>query len=218
VLDNVTWFRQSAMRLRTDDLVVYIDPWGTSEDDEPGDVILLTHAHDDHFQPGEIDHLRKGSTKVAAPHDVANELSGAVTAVAPGQSHELGGVRFQTVPAYNAVEHRLDKHPKANGWVGYVLTLAGSTYYHSGDTDALPELEAITTDVAMVCIGGDPFTMGPPEAGGLVRAMKPRLAVPMHYGFIVGSPAFATEFRREADPILVEELRPTNDFEIDQTG
>lgn len=215
MLQNITWFRQAAMRVQANDLVVYIDPWGTSGDDEPADVILLTHAHDDHFRPEEIDRLTKDSTKIAAPRDVANELSGAVTAVSPGQSHELGDARVQTVPAYNIVEHRLDKHPRAKGWVGYLLTLGGSTYYHSGDTDALPELEEIESDVAMVCIGGDPFTMGPSEAAGLVRAMTPGMAVPMHYGFVVGSPGNAQEFRREADPIPVAELRPTNDFELD---
>lgn len=187
---------------------------GTSEDDEPADLILITHAHDDHFRPEEIDRLRKDSTRIVAPRDVANELSGAVTAVAPGQSHEVGGVRFHTVPAYNTVEHRLDNHPKANGWVGYVVTLGEIAYYHSGDTDALPELQDIEADVAMVCIGGDPFTMGPSEAGGLVRELAPRVAVPMHYGFIVGSPGYAREFQREADPIRVEELRATNAFEL----
>jgi L-ascorbate metabolism protein UlaG (beta-lactamase superfamily) len=214
VLDNITWFRQSAMRLRTDGLVVYIDPWGTSEDEEPADVILLTHAHDDHFRPEEIDRLTKDSTKIAAPSDVANELSGAVTAVSPGETHDIGGVRVRTVPAYNTVEHRLERHPRAKGWVGYVVSLGGSTYYHSGDTDALPELEEIVTDVAMVCIGGDPFTMGPLEAGGLVRTMAPEVAVPMHYGFRVGTARDAQEFRREADPIQVVELRPTNAFEL----
>jgi L-ascorbate metabolism protein UlaG (beta-lactamase superfamily) len=214
VLENVTWFRQSAMRFRTGGLVVYIDPWGTGDDDEPADLILLTHAHSDHFRPEEIDRLRKNSTKIVAPRDVANELSGAVTAVAPGQSHTVGGVRFQTVPAYNTVEHRLDKHPKANGWVGYVMTFGESTYYHSGDTDALAELQEIVTDVAMVCVGGDPFTMGPSEAGSLVRAMTPRVAIPMHYGFVVGPRGYAQEFRREADPIQVEELRPKNPFEV----
>jgi L-ascorbate metabolism protein UlaG (beta-lactamase superfamily) len=214
VLEQVTWFRQSAMRLRADGLTVYIDPWGTSGEEEPADLILITHAHDDHFQPEEIDRLRAGSTEVAAPRDVANELSGDVTAVAPGESHEAAGVRFHTVPAYNIVEHRLGKHPRANGWVGYVVEIGGSTYYHSGDTDALPELEEIRTDVAMVCIGGDPFTMGPAEAGGLVKAMGPRVAVPMHYGFVVGSPRQAEEFRREAAPVRVDELKPTNGFEM----
>src|SRR5215212_7451015 len=99
VLDNITWFRQSAMRLRSDGHVVYIDPWGTSEDDEPADLILLTHAHDDHFRPEEIEHLTKDSTKIVAPRDVADELSGPVTAVSPGEAHDVGGVRIRTVPA-----------------------------------------------------------------------------------------------------------------------
>ena len=184
MLDNITWFRQSAMRIRTDGLVVYVDPWGTSEDDEPADLILLTHAHDDHFRPEEIDRLTKGSTKIAAPRDVANELSGAVTAVSPGETHDIGGVRIRTVPAYNTVEHRLERHPRAKGWVGYVVSLGGSTYYHSGDTDALPELEEIVTDVAMVCIGGDPFTMGaiggrgPGEGDGAGSGRPDALRVP----------------------------------------
>lgn len=214
VLEHITWFRQSAMRFAVAGLTVYVDPVGTSEDDDPADLILITHAHDDHFRPEEIDRLRKGSTKIVAPRDVANELSGAVTPVAPGQSHELAGVQLLTVPAYNTVERRLDRHPQSKRWVGYVFAFEGSTYYHSGDTDHLPELEEIEADVAMVCIGGDPFTMGPSEAGNLVKAMKPRTAISMHFGYIAGPPANAEEFRRAADPIPVNELRPTNPFEL----
>jgi L-ascorbate metabolism protein UlaG (beta-lactamase superfamily) len=212
MLERFTWFRQSAMRYQADGLTVYIDPWGTAEDEPPADLILITHAHEDHLQPDEIARLRTATTKVFAPPDVAKEISGAVTAVAPGESHEAAGVHFETVPAYNIVEDRLDKHPKANRWVGYVLELEGSTYYHAGDTDALPELESLTTQVAMVPIGGT-YTMDAEEAGGLVRAMSPRLAVPMHYGFRVGSPGDADRFRAAAAPVAVETLTPTNPFE-----
>lgn len=201
------------MRYVGDGLTLYIDPWGTTPQDEKADLILITHAHSDHLQPGEIERLSTAGTKLVAPRDVAKELTGDVTAVAPGEAHEIGGVRFETVPAYNVVEHRLDKHPKANDWVGYVLELGGRRYYHSGDTDALPELASISTDVAMVCIGGDPFTMGHEEAAGLVKAMRPRLAVPMHYGFRVGSPSFADRFREEAQPVPVEIMTPRNPFE-----
>lgn len=213
MLERFTWFRQSAFRYRGDGLTVYLDPWGTTPEDATADLILITHAHDDHLQPAEIERLSTAGTKLVAPHDVARELSGDVTAVAPGETHEVAGVRFETVPAYNNVEHRLDKHPKANNWVGYVLELEGRRYYHSGDTDALPELEGLSTDVAMVCVGGDPFTMGPEEAGGLVKAMRPGLAVPMHFGFRVGSRSFGDRFRREADPVPVQVLEPTNPFE-----
>ena len=212
MLERITWFRQAAIRYAGEGLTLYIDPWGTSPDDPKADLILITHAHFDHVQPGEIQRLSGPETKLVAPHDVARELSGDVTAVAPGESHEVGGVRFETVPAYNIAEERLDMHPKANGWVGYVLELDGRRYYHGGDTDALPELEGLHADVAMVPIGGT-FTMDYREAAGLVKAMQPKLAVPIHFGFVVCSPSHGALFKREAAPVPVEILEPTNPFE-----
>jgi L-ascorbate metabolism protein UlaG (beta-lactamase superfamily) len=211
VLERFTWFRQSAFRWDGDGLVLYIDPWGVTGD-VPADVILITHAHSDHFQPDEIARIRTDRTKILAPADVAAELSGDVVPVAPGESHDVAGVKIQTVPAYNIVPERLEMHPRAKKWVGYVLELGGSTYYHAGDTDHLPELEGVKTNVAFVPIGGT-YTMDAREAGGLVRAMSPQLAVPMHFGFVVGSPSDADTFRNEAAPVVVEVLTPSNPFE-----
>lgn len=212
MLERFTWFRQSAMRYAGDGLTLYIDPWGTAPGDAPADLILLTHAHFDHYQPHEIERLRTDRTKIVAPKDIAAELGGDVTAVAPGDSVEVAGVGIQAVPAYNVVEERLDMHPQTNGWVGYLVELDGRTYYHAGDTDAVPELERLRTDVAMVPIGGT-YTMDWREAAGLVKTMSPRLAVPMHFGFVVCSPTHADYFKDEVAPIPVEVLRPTNPFE-----
>jgi len=212
MLERVTWFRQAALRWRDDERCIYIDPWGTPTDAPPADLILITHAHHDHFQPGEIERLSKPGTKLVAPHDVAAELRGVVTPVAPGETHSVGDLRFTTVPAYNTREEALDFHPKANRWVGYVLELGGRSYYHAGDTDHAPELSDVRTDVAFVPIGGH-YTMNAEEAAGLVRAMSPNLAVPMHYGFVVGSPSDADRFREAAAPVVVELLTPTNPFE-----
>ena len=211
MLDAITWFRQAAFRWQGDGPVIYVDPWGVT-DDVPADVILITHAHFDHFQPHEIERLRGPSTKLVAPRDVAAELSGDVTAVAPGESLEVGGLHIQTVPAYNVAEERLDMHPQRNGWVGYMFEFDGRRYYHGGDTDALPELETISTDVAMVPIGGT-YTMDAEEAATFVKAMGPGLAVPMHYGYVVCSPSRADVFRKLAAPVPVEILTPTNPFE-----
>jgi len=123
MLERFTWFRQSAFRYADEERTIYIDPWGTEADAPRADLILITHAHFDHLQPDEIARLSAGGAKIVAPHDVAAELSGDVIAVAPGGSHEVAGVRFTTVPAYNNVEERLEMHPKANRWVGYVLEL-----------------------------------------------------------------------------------------------
>jgi L-ascorbate metabolism protein UlaG (beta-lactamase superfamily) len=211
VLERFTWFRQSAFRWDGDGLVLYIDPWGVTGD-VPADVILITHAHFDHFQPHEIARIRKDSTMIFAPRDVANELEGDVTPVAPGESYDARGLKIQAVPAYNVAEERLDMHPKSNNWVGYLMELEGREYYHAGDTDALAELETLAADVAMVPIGGT-YTMDWQEAAGFVKRMSPQLAVPMHFGFVVCSPSHADLFRKEAEPVPVEVLTPTNPFE-----
>jgi L-ascorbate metabolism protein UlaG (beta-lactamase superfamily) len=212
MLERITWFRQSALRWRDDELTVYIDPWGTGDDTAPADLILITHVHDDHFQPEEIERLRGDNTKIVAPQDVANMLTGDVTPVRPDETHEVAGVSFTTVPAYNTREEALEFHPRSNGWVGYVLDLGGSTYYHAGDTDHAPELDAIRTDVAFLPVGGH-FTMDVPQAAGLAKTMGPALAVPMHYGFVVGSSTDGARFHDEAKPVPVELLTPVDAFE-----
>lgn len=212
MLEGITWYRQSALRFTDGERTVYIDPWGTDEAAPPADLILITHAHDDHFQPDEIARLSAAGAKIVAPHDVAAEISGDVTPVAPGESHEIAGVRFTTVPAYNTAEERLEMHPKANRWVGYVLELPGGAYYHAGDTDHVPELDDVKADVAFLPIGGT-YTMDAEEAAGLARSIDPRMAVPMHFGFVVGSPSDAERFRELAAPVAVQILTPENPFE-----
>jgi L-ascorbate metabolism protein UlaG (beta-lactamase superfamily) len=214
MLDNVTWYRQSALRFSDGQRTVYIDPWGTDDAAPPADLILITHAHDDHLQPDEIARLSGAGAQIVAPYDVAAELSGDVTPVAPGETHEIAGVRFTTVPAYNTAEERLQMHPKENRWVGYVLELPGGTYYHAGDTDHVPELDDVKTDVAFLPIGGT-YTMDAVEAAGLARAMEPRTAVPMHYGFVVGKPSDAERFRDLAAPVAVQFMTPQNPFELE---
>jgi L-ascorbate metabolism protein UlaG (beta-lactamase superfamily) len=211
MLERFTWFRQAAYLWKGDGLTVAIDPWN-ARSDVPADLILITHAHGDHFIPEEIEKLSGPGTKVVAPRSFAADVPGEVTPVEPGDAVEVAGVRIQAVPAYNIVEERLEMHPKANRWVGYVLELDGHTYYHAGDTDHLPELEALRTDVAFVPIGGT-YTMDVPQAAGFVKAMTPKLAVPMHFGFVVGEASDAARFAEEAAPVEVRTLEPADPFE-----
>ena len=180
---------------------------------DPADVVLITHAHFDHFSMEDIERIRKADTAFVAPHDVARELSGTVTPVQPGDSVEVRGVRVTAVPAYNVVEGRLQAHPRENRWVGYVMELGGHTYYHAGDTDHLPELEEVRAEVTFLPIGGDPYVCTCSEAAALARAISPQLAVPMHYGFVIGSEADGERFAREAAPVRVEIMKPEHPFE-----
>lgn len=168
---------------------------------------MITHAHFDHYSPGDIGRVVQAHTRIFAPADVAAELAGDVTPVAPGDSFEVAGLRAQAVPAYNVVESRLDFHPRNKGWVGYVFEFGAATYYHAGDTDHLPELEAVRSDVSFVPIGGT-YTMDPEQAGGFIRLQEPKVAVPMHFGHVegVGVKGDSERFREAAAPIAVEVL------------
>lgn len=214
MLERFTWIKQSGYRWSGDGRTVYIDPWGVPDDFEPADVVFITHAHDDHYDRDDLARITKGDTVFVAPRDVAAELSGDVAAVGPGDTIDAGGIKGEAVPAYNIRPERLQMHPKENGWVGYVLELGGNTYYHAGDTDHLPELESIGTDVAFVPVGGT-FTCDVDEAARLVKAMTPGLAVPMHYGGYVegvGTARDGERFRAEAAPVPVEVLTPVIPF------
>jgi L-ascorbate metabolism protein UlaG (beta-lactamase superfamily) len=214
MLENFTWYQQSGFRWKGEKLVLYIDPWNLKGDLPPADLVLITHAHGDHYSGDDLKRIKGPKTTFVAPADVAKELSGNVKAVKPGERFDAAGVKLETVPAYNKDPQRLQAHPKANNWVGYVMQLAGRTYYHAGDTDHLPELEKIKTDVAFVPIGNGGFVMTVEEAAALVMAMKPKLAVPMHYGFYpgVGVPADGERFKKAAAGVDVTVMKPVNQF------
>jgi L-ascorbate metabolism protein UlaG (beta-lactamase superfamily) len=216
MLDRFTWFKQAAYRWDGDGLTVYIDPWGIPDNAPPADVVLITHAHFDHFDLDDVGKITKDDTSFVAPRDVADELSGDVHAVKPGDTVDVRGVKGETVPAYNVLEGREDNHPKAKGWVGYVIDLGGIRYYHAGDTDHVPELEQVTAQVSFLPIGGAGFTMDGREAAGLAKAISPEIAVPMHYGYVEGCHASdeTDVFRAEAQPVRVETLQPVVPFEF----
>src|SRR5207302_9019658 len=111
MLEKFTWYKQSAYKWKGEGITVYIDPWGLGEQEEPADVIFITHAHSDHFEPIDIEKIRKNTTQFVAPRDVAEKLSGKVKAITPGESPELAGIKFQTLPAHSTQPHRLPPHP-----------------------------------------------------------------------------------------------------------
>src|SRR5439155_20805398 len=114
---------------------VYIDPWRLRPKEEPANVNFITHAHSDHNEPADIEKIKKSTTQYIAPPDVAEKLKGNVKAVKPGESLDVAGIKFQTVPAYSTVEHRLQTDPKGNNGAGYILALDDHRYWFSGDGD-----------------------------------------------------------------------------------
>ncbi|MGH2768395.1 MAG: MBL fold metallo-hydrolase, partial [Actinomycetota bacterium] len=175
-------------------------------------AILLTHSHYDHFSEPDIRKVRRPGTEVWGPADVAQQLDGEVKVVAPGDAFETAGLSVDAVPAYNLARERLGFHPRERGWVGFVIAVDGVRYYHAGDTDLIPEMEAVDCDVAMLPIGGT-FTMDVAEAAEAARIIAPKLVVPMHYGFVAGTASDARRFAALAAPLEVRALIPESPFE-----
>ena len=108
------------------------------------------------------------------------------------------GIKFETIPAYNTNK---TFHPKENGWVGYIITLDDIRYYIAGDTDITEENRKVKCDVAFVPVGGT-YTMDFKEAAQLINEIQPKIAVPIHYGSVVGTKQDATDFIKLLHPSI----------------
>jgi L-ascorbate metabolism protein UlaG (beta-lactamase superfamily) len=182
---RITWIGHASVRISGSAATVYIDPWKVSEKGH-ADLILLTHDHYDHYSEPDIRTLMTPSTRVVAP--MSTPL--VTDRIAAGKSISIGDVTVRAVPAYNIQKAF---HPKANGWVGYVVTMDGITVYHPGDTDRIPEMKGLSVDVALIPVGGT-YTMDAREAGDVLKDIKAAHAIPIHYGDIVGSRRDAETF------------------------
>jgi len=147
---------------------------------------------------------RRGATIIVAPEACAAKFKGDVRTVKPGDALTIEGVTIEVVPAYN-----LDKpfHPKESGGVGYIITtVEGTRIYHAGDTDLIPEMDQVRADVALLPVGGT-YTMDAVEAARAANKIKPKVAIPMHWGTTVGSRRDAEQFRDLCE-VEVKILKP----------
>lgn len=197
MLENIHWLGHDSFRL-DGSVTVYIDPWKLPAGQPQAGVILVTHEHFDHLSPDDIETLAGPGTVVVGPASVTGQVRGLETiTVVPGDSVDVRGVGVLATPAYNLDKYRAPGqhyHPRDAGHVGYVVTLDGVRYYHSGDTDAIPEMADVHCDVALLPVGGT-FTMTWKEAAGACELIDAAAAVPMHYADIVGDARDAERFR-----------------------
>ena len=193
-MENYTFLNHACIRLDLGGTICYTDPYGLPGGKNDADVIFITHSHFDHYSIQDIFKVGKDSTIFVIPEGVATpELDEeAIIRVVPNQKYEVKGIHFETIPAYNVGK---SFHPKEEGWVGYVLEQEGIRYYIAGDTDITPEAKQVKCDVAFVPVGGK-YTMNVEEAVELVKAIQPRIAIPIHYGSVVGSEEDAKRFKK----------------------
>jgi L-ascorbate metabolism protein UlaG (beta-lactamase superfamily) len=191
---EITWLKHDAFLLKGDGIVVAIDPYELRSVPEKADLVLVTHDHFDHCDPNSVRLVAKPDAVIVAPQNAASKLGKNVRVVKAGDVLTEKGVTIKVVPAYNVRPERQRFHPKNYGGVGYLITLAGKTIYHPGDTDLIPEMDNLgQVDIALLPVSGT-YVMDAQEAAEAVKRIKPTHVIPMHYGSIVGSKADAEKF------------------------
>ncbi len=212
LLDSLDWLGHASFRIRSGGATIYIDPYRVPAG-PVADLILVTHGHYDHFSPQDIERLSGEHTWLVAPAPVAERVRGRVSSIAPGQALELEpfpGVEVAALAAYNTSKRDAQGrlfHPRAAGCVGFELNLRGQRLYHSGDTDVIPEMDAVVgVDVALLPVSGT-YVMTAQEAVEAARRIQPRVAVPMHWGQHIGTRADAELFAQQA-PVDVRIMEP----------
>lgn len=197
---GIHWLGHAGFRLKVAGKLVYVDPYRSGRG-APADVILITHDHFDHFSPEDIRAVMNDDTTLIGPSTVTEKVAARALSIAAEETIELSGLDVTAVAAYNTNKVDSDGkpfHPRSAGWVGYIIRAAGRTIYHSGDTDVIPEMDqAAGVDVALLPVSGT-YVMTAQEAVEAARRIAPKLAIPMHWGTVVGSRADADEFAKAA--------------------
>lgn len=201
MLDGIQVLCHSSIRMKRD-MTIYFDPFQINHDYNDADILLITHDHYDHYSEEDIDRVVKKDTIVVAPMDLKEKLLNhgfqieQIVLVEPNQNYQIKGIEVHTIPAYNTNKAF---HKKEYGWVGYLIMLDGITYYIAGDTDITEENLQVRCDVAFVPVGGT-YTMTYEESARLVNQIHPKIAVPIHYGSIVGTKEDGKKFSELLDP------------------
>ena len=187
--EKIHWLGHDGFRIDSEK-TIYFDPYQI-ESGPRADLIFISHDHFDHCSPEDVAKIQGPETTIVTEKDSAGKLTGDVRVLKPGETLNLDGVKIQGVPSYNTDK---DFHPRKNGWLGFVVEVAGIRIYHAGDTDFIPEMKDLRVDIALLPVSGT-YVMTADQAVKAALAIKPELAIPMHYGAIVGSDQDALAFK-----------------------
>lgn len=203
MIEDIEVLYHSSIRI-SKNKIIYIDPFKIDKNYNDADIVFITHDHFDHYSEEDIDKVINENTTIIIPEELLTKIlrkginKNAVITVESNKEYMVQGIKFETIPAYNTNK---TFHPKENNWVGYIITLDGIRYYIAGDTDITEENRKVKCDVAFVPVGGT-YTMDFKEAAQLINEIQPKIAVPIHYGSVVGTKQDATDFIKLLHPSI----------------
>jgi L-ascorbate metabolism protein UlaG (beta-lactamase superfamily) len=194
------------------------------------DAVLISHLHYDHLDLPSLQRLDRGFT-VVVPKGAGALVRArgfpSVVEVAAGDSTRVGAAVVRATRAEHGSSRALGARSDALGY----LVEGSRRVYFPGDTDLFPEMAELAPglDLALVPIWGwgpslGPGHLDPRSAAEALALLRPRLAVPIHWGTYYPvqstrwkSPAFLTEPVREFERWAAE-LAPDVDVHVLQVG
>ena len=191
-MPKVTYLGHSAFYLEGKKGRLVIDPFISGNPNakvKPQDIkvdyVLLSHGHGDHIG-NTLEIAKANRATIVAPFELANycdSRGASVHAMHIGGAHEFPFGRVKLTIAHHgsaAPDGSYVGNP-----CGFLVTMDGTTLYHTGDTGLFYDMKLIgeinAIDLALLPIG-DNFTMGIDDAVKAVEFLKPKMAIPMHYG------------------------------------
>jgi len=201
---DIEFTGHAGFRIKANKLV-YIDPYKVEDTDDKADFLLITHEHYDHCSIEDIKKVANKETMVVSVADCQSKLTGLdikdVKLLVPGQGYQEEGIKVIAVPAYNTNK---EFHPKENEWIGFIIEIKGKKIYHAGDTDKIPEMAQLQgIDIAMLPVSGT-YVMDVDEAVEAIKIIKPKIAIPMHYGAgVAGTKEDAEKFKEKVEALGV---------------
>lgn len=216
---QVSWTGHDGFRIVGSDnhnrqRIIYIDPYQLSnkyQSKNDADIVFVSHDHFDHMSIDDLRQIINDDTSIIAAKECLEKLKelkmNDVKGIKPGEKIIAKDLSIEAVHAYNTNKKF---HPKSDDKVGFVISITNNRIYHAGDTDLIPEMESIRPDIAFVPVSGT-YVMNAEEAAKAVNELlRPKkIAIPMHYGAIVGTEADAKKFK-DLVQICKVEILPRN--------
>lgn len=195
---GIIWTGHAGFEITYENLKIYIDPYKLSKKHEnvnDADIVLITHNHFDHLSIEDLKNIVKETTVVVSAQECLSQLKSLNVkesiGIDPRNNVKVNDLKVETVPAYN-----VDKefHPKNDKKIGFIIEFGNDRLYHIGDSDMIPEMKDTNSTIALVPVSGT-YVMTAEEASKAINELiNPKIAIPMHYGTIVGNKADAIRF------------------------
>ncbi len=208
---RLTWLGHSSVKLETGNQVIYIDPYAGSDDwYKPGTLVLISRFHFDHCSIAKVRKASSDNTHILGTLEVAREIF-PCSILNVGESRKFDGIEVVGMPVANPHVDVI-RHKESESALGFTLLAENKIVYFMADSDFMPQLEAMKPDVLLISVGGT-YTAASREAAQIASHIQPRLAIPIHWGGIVGTRDDADLFRELAN-VPVKILEPGSSVEI----